>query len=322
MAGSDDLGSTLVNIENVTGSVWNDRLVGSSGANWLDGKAGNDMIVGGGGNDVYLFGRGYGVDTVQNGVAANGGPSSRIILGANLRPSDLWFERQGNDLWVRILGTDDALVVQGWYQDAFRKVAILELADGLRMDVAAIEALTGAMQAWRADYPEFNPAVGLPRPVAVNAEGFFRKDYELPVVGDPVDVALETRQLLNSGKVATSLSEVRSVASSTAWDRNNLANYMASANQLAATVTPITIPERWHLYRYTSSAEPGELIMLTFHDWSNPSPVLGRPSYVTSYVELSGADAGRFYNLRVTSNMQDYGVRDFLREGPAGRSAR
>ena len=40
MAGSDDLGSTLVNIENVTGSVWNDRLVGSSGANWLDGKAG------------------------------------------------------------------------------------------------------------------------------------------------------------------------------------------------------------------------------------------------------------------------------------------
>ena len=143
------------------------------------------------------------------------------------------------------------------------------------------------------------------------------------MVGDPVDVALETRQLLNSGKVATSLSEVRSVASSTAWDRNNLANYMASANQLAATVTPITIPERWHLYRYTSSAEPGELIMLTFHDWSNPSPVLGRPSYVTSYVELSGADAGRFYyNLRVTSNMQDYGVRDFLREGPpAGRHA-
>ena len=70
------------------------------------------MIVGGGGNDVHLFGRGYGVDTVQNGVAANGGPSSRIILGANLRPSDLWFERQGNDLWVRILGTDDALVVQ------------------------------------------------------------------------------------------------------------------------------------------------------------------------------------------------------------------
>lgn len=320
MAGSDDLGSTLVNIENVTGSVWNDRLVGSSGANWLDGKAGNDMIVGGGGNDVYLFGRGYGVDTVQNGVAANGGPSSRIILGANLRPSDLWFERQGNDLWIRILGTDDALVVQGWYQDAFRKVAILELADGLRMDVAAIEALTGAMQAWRADYPEFNPAVGLPRPVAVNAEGFFRKDYELPVVGDPVDVALETRQLLNSGKVATSLSEVRSVASSTAWDRNNLANYMASANQLGATVTPITIPERWHLYRYTSSAEPGELIMLTFHDWSNPSPVLGRPSYVTSYVELSGAEAGRFYyNRRITSNMQDYGVRDFLREGPAGQ---
>ena len=52
---------------------------------------------------------------------------------------------------------------------------------------------------------------------------------------------------------------------------------MASANQLAATVTPITIPERWHLYRYTSSAEPGELIMLTFHDWSNPSPSWAAP---------------------------------------------
>ena len=102
MAGSDDLGSTLVNIENVTGSV---GTTGSSGpaapTGWMARLARHDRWRWR--QRCHLFGRGYGVDTVQNGVAANGGPSSRIILGANLRPSDLWFERQGNDLWVRIL---------------------------------------------------------------------------------------------------------------------------------------------------------------------------------------------------------------------------
>ncbi|WP_268630485.1 hypothetical protein, partial [Escherichia coli] len=161
------------------------------------------------------------------------------------------------------------------------------------------------------------PAVGQPRPPLDNIAPHYRNDYELPVVGEPVDVALETRQLLNSGKIANALADVRAVAGSMASDRNNLNNYLATANQHGAAVTPIFIPEGWRLYRYTSSLEAGELITVSRFDWSNPNPLLGRPSDVTSYVQLSGAEAGRFYyNVRTTSNMTGYGTRDSLKEGP------
>jgi trimeric autotransporter adhesin len=45
---------TLVGIENVLGSNFNDRLTGSADANTLDGGLGADLMVGGAGNDVYV----------------------------------------------------------------------------------------------------------------------------------------------------------------------------------------------------------------------------------------------------------------------------
>lgn len=319
VSGSDDLGSTLAGIENLVGSGWADRLTGNGGGNRLDGGAGDDLLVGGGGNDVYVFGRGYGSDTVQNGIAANGGASSMIRVSAGIGVGDLWYERRGDDLLIRILGTKDTLALQGWYQEAFRKVAILELQGGLRLDAAAIESLVESMHAWRQATPGFDPLVGQPRPPLDSIAPHYRSDYELPVVGEPVDVALEARQLLNSGKIASALADVRAVASSIASDRNNLNSYLAAANQQGAAVTPIFIPEGWRLYRYTSSLEAGELITLSRFDWSNPNPLLGRPSDVTSYVQLSGAEAGRFYyNVRLTSNMTGYSARDSLKEGPSG----
>jgi Ca2+-binding RTX toxin-like protein len=58
-------GDTLVSIENVFGSNFNDSLTGTSGANQLHGAEGNDIIKGGGGND-YLDG-GSGNDIIQSG---------------------------------------------------------------------------------------------------------------------------------------------------------------------------------------------------------------------------------------------------------------
>lgn len=48
-AGTD----TLISLENITGSAYNDTLTGSSGNNVLDGDAGNDTMAGGAGNDTY-----------------------------------------------------------------------------------------------------------------------------------------------------------------------------------------------------------------------------------------------------------------------------
>ena len=45
---------TLVNIENLVGSAFNDRLTGNAQANRLDGGAGNDTLAGGAGDDTYV----------------------------------------------------------------------------------------------------------------------------------------------------------------------------------------------------------------------------------------------------------------------------
>ena len=51
-------GDTLISIENVFGSNFNDTLTGTSGANQLHGGEGNDVIKGGGGNDFLDGGNG------------------------------------------------------------------------------------------------------------------------------------------------------------------------------------------------------------------------------------------------------------------------
>ncbi|MBI3350386.1 MAG: RTX toxin [Burkholderiales bacterium] len=57
-AGGDAAGDTLVNIENLTGSRFSDRLVGDAGNNVLDGGRGNDVLIGGAGADTLIGGDG------------------------------------------------------------------------------------------------------------------------------------------------------------------------------------------------------------------------------------------------------------------------
>ena len=45
----------LVNVENLTGSSFNDTLTGNAGANTIVGGAGNDVLTGGAGNDTFVF---------------------------------------------------------------------------------------------------------------------------------------------------------------------------------------------------------------------------------------------------------------------------
>lgn len=61
--GDNDAGveDTLFNIENVTGSIYDDTLIGDNNNNVLRGDAGTDMIMGGGGDDELHAGDGTGV---------------------------------------------------------------------------------------------------------------------------------------------------------------------------------------------------------------------------------------------------------------------
>jgi Ca2+-binding RTX toxin-like protein len=64
-AGTD----TLVSVENLTGSAFDDQLTGNAGANVLSGLAGNDRLDGGGGTDTLLGGDGN--DILIGGAAGS-----------------------------------------------------------------------------------------------------------------------------------------------------------------------------------------------------------------------------------------------------------
>ncbi len=75
----DGAGDTLVSIENLTGSAYDDLLRGDAGANVIDGSYGNDTIEGNGGADTLLGGSGADLitllaDTIDGSIPqAHGG---------------------------------------------------------------------------------------------------------------------------------------------------------------------------------------------------------------------------------------------------------
>jgi Ca2+-binding RTX toxin-like protein len=110
-ASGADGNDTLINIESVSGSDFNDTLTGSAGDNFLRGGLGNDVMDGGGGFDVADYrnaGAGVtvsltsntsagadGVDSLINFEGIQGGDFADTLTGNN---GDNWFNgRQGND---------------------------------------------------------------------------------------------------------------------------------------------------------------------------------------------------------------------------------
>jgi len=76
---------TIVNIENVTGTRFNDTLIGSSAANILSGGEGSDNLDGGDGHDVIEGGSGN--DNLKGGIGNdriapdNGGTGNDVVNG-------------------------------------------------------------------------------------------------------------------------------------------------------------------------------------------------------------------------------------------------
>ena len=111
----------------LVGTNRRDVLNGDSADNRLDGGAEIDLLRGSSGNDVYVFGRGYGQDTIDD----SGGLLDAVEFAPGVMPSDIRFEREFDDLILRIDGTDDVLTVRdGAGSSSSRHVEEFRFADG------------------------------------------------------------------------------------------------------------------------------------------------------------------------------------------------
>ncbi|WP_284733868.1 MULTISPECIES: calcium-binding protein [unclassified Dyella] len=105
--------------DRLQGDAGNDNLIGGSGNDVLEGGAGNDVLTGGAGSDTYRFGAGFGSDLIVNYDPADAvGDVDAIVLDAGIAASSVWIERRGNDLLVHLGQGNDAIRVQGQFDDA------------------------------------------------------------------------------------------------------------------------------------------------------------------------------------------------------------
>jgi Ca2+-binding RTX toxin-like protein len=121
-----------------------DRIVTGAADDTLAGGHGADALAGGRGGDTFLFGRGDGQDTVYEDDVT-GEPPDQLIFRADIPVSDVLPVRSGDDLSLRIVGTDDSVTVPGYFSAPVSGARLerIVFADGTEWDFDTLVSLTG-----------------------------------------------------------------------------------------------------------------------------------------------------------------------------------
>lgn len=113
----------------IGGTTGVDNIGGSTGADHLFGDLGDDILQAGAGSDVYLYRSGDGSDMIEEAGVA-GVDALRL---ADLDPADIMLTRTGSDLYVRDLGSGQAIRINNQFSTATGEgygVEALQFADG------------------------------------------------------------------------------------------------------------------------------------------------------------------------------------------------
>ncbi|MEW6141398.1 MAG: calcium-binding protein, partial [Thermodesulfobacteriota bacterium] len=117
-----------------------DTIWAGAGNDILDGGEGSDTLRGETGSDTYILRVGSGRDTIIE-TDRTAGNVDTIWIGSFLTPDDIAVKRSGNDLVVKIIGTDDTMTVKQFFDQAsvsFHSVEQIQFADGTVWDLDEI----------------------------------------------------------------------------------------------------------------------------------------------------------------------------------------
>lgn len=99
--------------DHLIGGDGNDQLFAEAGGDILDGGRGNDLLVGGLGSDTYLIDVESGADVIREFDPS--GADIDVVGYRDIDRARLWFERNGDDLVVSVIGSTASTRIEDWY---------------------------------------------------------------------------------------------------------------------------------------------------------------------------------------------------------------
>ncbi|MFC5498550.1 calcium-binding protein [Caenimonas terrae] len=129
--------------DSLTGTAGADLLEGGAGNDVLDGLLGDDRLIGGAGSDTYTFTRGDGHDTVVENDAAT--ETDVAIFDGGVASGQLWFQRIGDNLEVKVIGTSDAMTVTDWYLGSSHQLEQFKVDGNKTLLASDVQNLVQAM---------------------------------------------------------------------------------------------------------------------------------------------------------------------------------
>lgn len=104
----------------------------------LIGGADNDTLQAGLGDDIYRTSGAFGRDEITD----TGGDDA---VEFDVNESTLWFSKNGNDLNVSVIGTQNGVTIKNWYSDSSAKIEEFYAGTGKLLTAAKVDSLVSAM---------------------------------------------------------------------------------------------------------------------------------------------------------------------------------
>ena len=107
-----------------------------------------EVLVGGAGTDIYQIGAHAQTDLIETWNNPSDATHSNTVDFSAANSDQLWFQRQGSDLLVSVIGTSTQADISGWYNSAANEVQQFTAADGKSLAATQVNALVQAMAAF------------------------------------------------------------------------------------------------------------------------------------------------------------------------------